>query len=192
MSEPTSLFLAPHDPQATPTLETLQQVLSGLEIIGAPLAHMTFAAGEGFSRHVIYAGCAPHLVMTPPADGSRRFCHVALHGPFQQPRLVTGPNTVKPRCPDCRARYSDWRDQLTAWRAGTRLAQCPACGRMSAPGELDWRNHAIVARVLIELRNVFPGEASPSDQLLDRLTSATGLEWQHAWAAYLEVETPPA
>ena len=123
--------------------------------------------------------------MEAPADGSRRFCHVALHGPFETPRLVTGPNTVKPRCPHCRARFDDWRERLDDWRSG-KTATCTRCGETWPAYALDWREHAIGGRVLVELRNVFPGEATPSDLLLRRLGEATGMPWRYAWAACLD------
>ena len=192
MSIPTSLYLAPGDADSAPPIQVVREVLADLEIIADRLGPRSYAAGDGFSRHVIYAGCSPYLVMKPPQKGSLRFCHVALHGPYARARLVTGPNTVKPRCPGCRARFIDWRDHLAAWRAGSAQAYCGTCGQGWSPSELDWRNHAISARVLVELRNVYPGEASPSDQLMHDLETATGDGWRHAWAAYLDEnrETP--
>jgi hypothetical protein len=186
MSQLTSLFLAPVKAQSTPSIAAIRQILGELEVIAAPLGPETYAAGAGFSRQVIYAGCSPNLAMHPPEEGGRQFCHVALHGPFARPRLVTGPNTVKPRCPRCRARYPDWRDRLGAWQTGSEQAQCLSCGHSSAPCELDWRRHAICACILVELRNVFPGEAIPGDQLMHGLESRTGEEWQYAWAGLLD------
>ncbi|MCB1798529.1 MAG: hypothetical protein KDI67_06570 [Gammaproteobacteria bacterium] len=181
----SSLYLAPDDPQSAPDLDGPTVVLQDLGLIGRPLAPKIYSAGEGFSRHVIYAGCSPFLAMQPSHDGSLQFCHVALHGPYAQPRLVTGPGTARPRCPTCRARLTDWREQLEQWQAGTTRPLCPGCGRSWSAHELDWRAHAISGRVLIELRNVFPGEASPSDLLLQRLEGQTGTPWRYAWAPYL-------
>jgi hypothetical protein len=62
---------------------------------------------------------------------------------------------------------------------------CAGCDRSWSIHELDWRAHAISGRVLIELRNVFPGEASPSDLLLKCLQEQSGEPWRYAWAAYL-------
>lgn len=186
MATPTSLFLAPADVQASTQRDPVISVLRDLEIIGDEIERDTFSAADGFSRHVVYAGCSPHLVMRPPADGSRQFCHVAVHGPFDEPRLVTGPNTVKPRCPVCRTRFDNWRSVLQGWQAGHQRAGCPGCAHRWRPYELDWRGHAIAGRILIELRNVFPGEASPSDLLTLALQQATGTAWRYAWAGYLD------
>lgn len=186
MSQATSLYLAPANPDSAPEIHAVRQVLADLEIIADSLGPGTYRAGDGFSRHVIFAGCSPYLVMQPPEDDSLSFCHVAMHGPYTGPRLVTGPNTVKPRCPACRARFDDWRDRLSAWRAGTERARCSSCNEQWSPSALDWRSHAIGARVLVELRNVYPGEASPSDQLMHGLETATGEDWRYAWAGYLD------
>jgi len=184
MPEPSSLYLAPVDAACAPKVDDVVAVLRRLGVIADELGPGLYAAGDGFSRHVVYAGCSPYLVMEPPEKGSLQFCHVALHGPYAEPRLVTGANTVKPRCPACRARFEDWREHLRAWQAGG-TADCGNCGSRWHPYQLDWRNHAISGRVLVELRNVFPGEASPSDVLLHGLADAAGIDWHYAWAAYL-------
>jgi hypothetical protein len=184
MTTYTSLYLAPRAPLSAPELSLVRQVLRDLEVIGRALQQGVYSAGDGFSRHVVYAGCSPHLVLEPPADGGLAFCHVALHGPYPAPRLVTGPNTVKPRCPACRTRFADWQVRLADWRAG-EPALCAGCGRAWAAHELDWRGQAVSGRVLLELRNVFPGEATPSDRLLHALEGATGEGWGYAWAGYL-------
>ena len=191
MSTLTSLFLAPADAQTSVPRDLAIAVLRRLDIIGDEIGTDSFSAADGFSRHVVYAGCSPYLVMQPPTDGSRQFCHVAVHGPFDRPRLVTGPNTVKPRCPACRTRFDDWRAALSAWQAGETQADCPGCARRWPAYRLDWRGHAIAGRLLIELRNVYPGEASPSDGLLHALQKATGTAWRYAWAGYLDCTAAP-
>lgn len=186
MAEPTSLYLAPIDPFADTSPPLVLEVLRDLDIVAAPMGTSEFYAGDGFSRHVVFAGCSPYLVMQPPEDGSRRFCHVAIHGPFEQPHLITGPNTVKPRCPQCRKRFDDWRAQLADWLSGEQQVTCPHCGATHSVHTIDWREHAVSGRYLVELRNVFPGEATPSDELMHKLSEAAGQTWCYAWAAYLD------
>jgi hypothetical protein len=170
---------------AIPDSAAIHTSLTRLAIIGPALDRQTYLAGTGFSREIVFAGCSPHLVMTPPEDGSAQFCHVAIHGPFAEPQLVTGPNTVKPRCPQCRQRIADWRKLLSAAGATDAPLGCSGCQAPLQACELDWREHAICGRVLIELRNVFPGEATPSDRLLEVLQNDTSMPWRFAWAAYL-------
>ena len=184
---PHSLYLAPANVAAVPAPEKIQAILERLEVIGPALGKDIFEAGGGFARHVVFAGCSPYLVMTPPEDGSLAFCHVAVHGPFDLPHLVTGLQAPRPRCPHCRHRFTDWRDLLGAERE-MRSLRCPSCHRGVTSCELDWRQHAVCGRVLIELRNVFPGEAVPSDQLMQALCAETAMEWQYGWAQYLSID----
>ncbi len=176
-----SLYLTPRDPQQLPDPVAVSDVLAALQIQGALLSEapekQVRAAGEGFTRHVIYAGCSPHLRFEPERPHDRAFCHVALLGPYPEPEVFTGENTVIPRCPRCRGRLSDWQKQFH----GGKLS-CGNCGHTSAAWEVDWRQHAASGRYLIELRNVFPAEASPSDQLMGALQQATGMQWTSAWS----------
>ena len=180
-----SLFLSPQSPLDSSNPDTLIAVLEALQIIGAPMNEQpgvrVFHAGDGFAHHVVYAGCSPHLRFEPKHEGDLHFCHVALHGPFEQALVLTGENTVKPRCPHCRQRLSDWAERL-----GDTPSPCPGCGAEIATTELDWRQHAAVGRCFVEMRNVFPGEASPSDQLITELQQASGFAWRHAWSALFE------
>ena len=184
----TSLYVSPLDPYLAPDRARVRAVLSDLAVIAQALDEGRFAAGEGFRRHVIFAGCSPHLAMAPPTEGSRQFCHVAIHGPLATPRLVTGPNTVKPRCPQCHERLADWSEQRDRWAATGQSFRCRSCGASEQPCAFDWRKQAACARFLVELRNVFPGEAAPSDRLLETLHEATSHPWHYAWASYLERE----
>jgi hypothetical protein len=190
MPEPTSLFLAPADPDAGPDPAPVVRVLEELGVIAAPLGVAApgrrFVAGPGFARHIVFAGCSPYLVTTPPADGSLEFSHVVVHGPWDLPRLCTGPNTVKPRCPACRARFADWRDRLQDWLQPGADATCPACGAVFPVRRLDWRGHAVSGRLLLEFTRVFAGEAAPDDTLVAGLTRATGVDWNYGWAGSLE------
>lgn len=180
-----SLFLFPLPTEsATPAPASVLDVLRELEIVAQPLASGGHAAGNGFVHHVVYAGCSPHVRFSPSRPGDLDFCHVVLHGPYPHARLVTGRNTVKPRCPTCRARFDTWQNELMNWHRGA-LAVCANCGQAHPATALDWRQHAACGRFLIELRNVFPGEASPSDCLIGQLRKTTGSEWGYAWSGHL-------
>jgi hypothetical protein len=180
-----SLFLHPSDPWfAPPDSASVVATLTGLDMLGAPCGEATWLAGDGLMRQIIFAGCSPHLEFTPPADGGSNFCHLALLGPFDRPRMFTGPNTLKPRCPACKTRVADWRPLAEAFRADPASPwQCPACGAIQGIETLRWRQHAVFGRLLVEIRNVFPAEGVPSDQLLSALEETTGVAWHYGWAA---------
>lgn len=175
-----SLFLSPANKADSCSPDTLLTVLHDLQIVGPQMdveSDHVYQAADGFARHVVFAGCSPYLRFQPESADDKQFCHLALHGPFEQPRIYTGENTVKPRCPACRARLSDWQERLNK-----PASPCAKCNEVIAAEAFDWRQHAAVGRVFIELRNVFPGEASPSDQLLGALKQASGFDWHYAWA----------
>ncbi len=176
-----SLYLSPLDPEKQPDLPSIARCLSALQISGPLLSEApgkrVYAAGPGFARHVIYAGCSPHLRFEPEGPHDRDFCHLALLGPYSHPEVITGENTVTPRCPGCRKRLSNWQNDLH-----TGKLPCPNCGLVSDAWAVDWRQHAATGCLFIEMRNVFPGEASPNDQLMKALKEASGIPWGYSWA----------
>lgn len=177
-----SLFLMPRNVQDCCDLTALYNLLNTMKLIGSAMhksaSCRTFQAGEHFTQHVIYAGCSPHLRFEPTNADDVNFCHVALHGPFDDCVIQTGANTAKPRCPNCRGRLTDWRERLVSGKT-----PCSHCDAELDATTLDWRQQAAVGRILIEIRNVFPGEASPSDTLLNQLNITTHFTWNYAWAS---------
>jgi len=182
-----SLYLFPATPEAAPDPAPVLAVLEALQVVGTPLAETAdkrvFRAGEGFAREVIFAGCSPHLRFEATHADDRDFCHLALHGPLPTPRLFTGPRTGRPRCLSCRARLDDWRERAVA---PLSALPCSACAAACRAIDIDWRQQAAIGRLLVELRNVFPGEATPSDRLLAALHKAVGTDWRYGWAAMSE------
>ncbi len=182
-----SLYLFPVLPEDAPDLAPVLGVIEALQIAGKPLTEAldkrVFHAGDGFVREVIFAGCSPHLRFEPTHTDDRDFCHLVLHGPLPAPRLFTGSRTGWPRCPSCRTRLDDWRVRATA---PLSAQPCPACEVTCRAIDLDWRKQTAIGRLLVELRNVFPGEATPSDRLLSVLREATGSDWRYGWAAMSE------
>lgn len=181
-----SLYLSPPDPwQAPPERDAVLAVLRAQQLIGEPHDAHSWLAGERLLRHVTFAGCSPYLEFTPPADGGRNFCHVSLLGPFDAPRLYTGPNTLKPRCPACKTRVADWQPLADSYRAAPAAPWvCPSCDASQPIDALRWRQHAAFGRLFVEIRSVFPAEGVPGDELLSALGATTGgQDWQFAWAA---------
>lgn len=180
-----SLYLTPRNCQTlAPQAALVVQVLRDLELIGEPLGDATFAVAPSFNRHIVFAGCSPHLVYAAPAPGDLNFCHWALLGPYAQVRMITGPHTRRPRCPTCRKRAPSLQELLAAWRDSGQNAQyrCPNCDRQSTVLSWHWQRYAVFGRLLLAVRNVFPAEAVPSETLLHTLSQATGRPWDYGWA----------
>jgi hypothetical protein len=184
-----SLLLYPADLAAEPpAAAAVARALAALGLIGDPLGSAwAFRVGPEFLRHVTFLGCAPHLVLDPPADGGTGFSHLVIAGPYARPRLVLGANAAAPRCPGCRARFGDWRAAAPAWIEAPLAvsARCGACGAAHRPADLDWRETAATGRLFVEVRNVFPGEAVPGDELLRDLGRLGAGAWRYAWVSGL-------
>ena len=179
-----SLFLFPEDSSLVPAAHIqLPGLLQQLGMAGGPLGRNTFLVGKDFPSHITFAGCSPHLVVEPPADGSRNFSHITLHGPLEKTRLFTAASRSRPRCPHCRERVKDWMERLPGWLENpTDEWRCPSCGAASNATELDWRQYAAAGRLLLEIHNVFPGEAVPGDALMKAIEDTTGCTWCYGWA----------
>jgi hypothetical protein len=177
-----SLLLYPADPAVDPPgTDVLLAALAALGLVGARVGADAFLPGQALARLVVFAGCSPHLVLEPPADGGA-FTQVRLHGPHAAARLLAGDNVAAPRCPACRARIADWRERLAGWMADPATpVDCPGCGRVHPVSRLDWRGNAAAGRVFVEIGNVFPGEAVPAEALLDALGALGCGPWRYAW-----------
>lgn len=185
-----SLYLFPRNHRITPPRTVkLIAVLLETGFIGDPLGDSIYLSGSELTKHITFTGCSPHLEFTPPANGSRDFCHIAIHGPYDRPRMITGPHTQKPRCPNCDQRASDWHVLETAWHASGEIARypCPSCGVANAIDQWRWRRHAAFGRLLIAVRSVFHGEGVPSDAFMHLLHDQTGVAWEFGWAATVPV-----
>ncbi len=169
------LILSPNDPASSlPACKPLVQALGDIGLLGAPLtgADDTYLVGERFLQLITFMGCSPHVLLEPPEDGTDRFCHLALLGPYKQPRLLVGRNTRPPRCTQCKTAITNWREFVDA-----DTITCSHCNATCSIAQLEWRKNAGYGRLFIEIRNIFPGEAVPVEELMNRLRETGGGEW---------------
>jgi len=134
----------------------------------------TYLIGSGFLQLVTFMGCSPYIELEPPADGGKNFCHVQFHR-TESPYLMFGANTRPPRCPACRKALAVSPESL----ANREHVPCPHCGEVSDIRSLGWRRDAGFADVFIEVHSVFPGEAVPTEGLLNRLKTLGGGDWKY-------------
>ena len=179
----TSLYLYPLPPLAEPpSLEKVIGLLQELDFVGEPLAPQRWQVGSRFFQYLTFAGCSPHLRVTPREAGDWRFTHIRL-GLEETPPLRITPLRGRPRCPNCGQPLAEWRSQLAAWRqAANQPVTCVACGAATPVAELDWRHYGVAARLCLEVTQVWPGEALPGDPLLEALQKGAGRPWGYAWA----------
>ncbi len=172
------LILAPGDPQVCPDRDQLIRTLLEAGFIAGPIAdrECAFQVGAEFLDLITFVGCAVSIA-TDPVTGSA-FCHVLISPATVVPRWCHGRNTRAPRCPGCRSRRADWQSHNAQWtlQPDDRVA-CPSCGQSHALWQWDWKQQAGFGRQLIEIEEVFPGEAVPTPELLNRLERASGCAW---------------
>ena len=87
-------------------------------------------------------------------------------------RLATSPQPVP---------HQRLREDLAAWKdqgAGSLWA-CPDCRHEASPWQFNWRRSAGFGRCFIQINDIFPKEAIPQQQLLDKLNSHYGVSWHY-------------
>lgn len=179
------LILAPRDAELCPDRDRLVRTLSEAGFIADPILdrECAFLVGPELSALLAFVGCAVAIADDPQIGGP--FCHVVVPQASAHPRWCHGRNTGAPRCPACRARSSDWPspfEQVALELArGHRSASvvCPSCGRAHPIRSWDWKQQGGFARLLVQVEEIFPGEAVPTDGLFDLLERASGCAWRH-------------
>ena len=161
------LVLYPQDPNwAAPlsqgVVETMLRQQGFLGEASAPGAYLT---GPEYLGLVSYLGCSPQISLGEAEAATRIYLREAT----PQPCFNAGSNFKLPRCRHCRK---------TIAMEDTALSICPHCHEPMHP---DWRRSAALARVFIEISNVYESEAVPGDTLLECLHAATGVAWDYSY-----------
>lgn len=172
------LVLAPRNPLAYPDRDQLIRTLSEAGFIAATIADRdcAYQVGDAFLELIAFVGCAVSIATDPMTGGA--FCHILIPPATAVPRCCHGRNTRAPRCPSCRGRLPDWQSHVASWALGPNAGvTCPKCGQSRVLWQWDWKQQAGFGRQLIEIEEVFPGEAVPTPGLLNQLERASGYAW---------------
>jgi hypothetical protein len=163
-----------------PDRTLLTRALMSAGFLGTALIPVgdAYTVGAGFLSFVAFTGCAVQVEVNPRAESDRPFCHIRIAGPYPEPLILVGRNTRPPRCPACRTPLRDWRAALGQATAGHALP-CPACHTRSPACAWDWKETGGCARLSLWVEEVFPGEAAPTDALMQFIARATGIPWRH-------------
>lgn len=176
------LVLTTADPWDAPDPALVRGILSESGFIGVALSDAAdaYAVGPELLSLLSFAGCAVVLPAATTGQGDGPLCHVRILGPAPTPQLMWGRNTRGPRCPVCRARLPDWPDRLPEWQERPAAGQrCPSCGGAAPVLGWDWKQQGGFGRLFVLVEEVFPGEAVPTQRLLDQLTRACDSGWRH-------------
>jgi hypothetical protein len=179
-----ALILHPGDPERRgPGHAPLVAALAGLAFLGERLdceGGDRFLPGERFLDLIAFLGCSPFVNLAPPegleaCEALDRFCHIQVRETGDRLLFRRARHAPPPRCPSCRAPAQGWEALATADAAPWR---CPACGRLAAAHELDWRQAAGIGRLFVEVWGVHPGEAVPGEEVLGTLERTTDCPWR--------------
>jgi hypothetical protein len=130
--------------------------------------------GEQFLSLITFMGCSPFVRLEPDSPDDAGHCHLTLVGPLPEPILRQGQNSRPPLCGNCRKPIPEWRH----YKPEDAL-KCPRCGTANPADRLDWKHNTGIARLFIEIHNIFPGEAIPTPKLINALGSLTSSEWDY-------------
>ena len=169
-----SLALKPAETNTRTDLSAVIRACQQTGLTGAPLDSRAdhYFAGERFLDLITFLGCSPHVALQPEA-GKGTFTHIVIHQ-HGHPVLFYGPHTRPPRCPHCGKANSGWREHTAS-----QTIPCPHCRQTAGAECYNWRKTAGVARTLIEITDIYPGEALPQPALLTSLQQHTGVEWDY-------------
>ena len=173
------LILYPESVIASSTADSIVNVLKKCGLIAGDMVNNYYLVGDDFLTLLSFLGCAPNISLTPQAG--ENFCHIVVN-PWQASNHYLGHNqSAVPRCPNCKHKLANWQ-QIAHWQNGETLCTCPQCQRASAMRTLNWKQQGGYGCMAVEIFNIHPFEAVPSDELLDELNKITQIVWRYCYA----------
>jgi len=176
------LIFTPQDSTQAVDASQLLQLLTQLELITQPSYRENhYLPGDGFTSLITFLGCSPNISLQPDdSDADDNHCFISIVSTTQQIKCLGYTRQCHPKCPHCRKRIADW--QSSNWQQPDALCQCDKCGSETAYAHLNWKHECCFARGGFSIANIYPHEALPTDQLLERLQQQTGVVWDYAYA----------
>lgn len=171
-----SLFLCPEQydfnvDDISIFISSLQEIdFIGQEIQKNNISHHFFT-GNKYLDYIAYLGCAPNIQFERNKTNNK-FCQINTHS-FLTPHFsYSETQTFSPHCPQCKKAVKDWKSNKTS---STIL--CSQCHTRSNIADYNLRKMAGYARLFIEITDIFPKEAIPQHNILEKLTLITGIKW---------------
>ncbi|MES9857586.1 MAG: hypothetical protein ABW166_13420 [Sedimenticola sp.] len=189
-----NLVLHPADPTAAPPADALTQLMAGMGLIGnlQPGEDHVYFTGERFLQLITFLGCSPFVRMEPKDEDDIDYCHIRLLPTSPSPQLLFDKNTRPPRCPHCNKGDGDWLSHFSAEPMATAW-KCPGCGQPLTQAQFKWRHQAGYSRLFVVIPGIFPNEAVPLPELLNKLAGMGG-EWDYFYTQEPQIlsgSTPP-
>lgn len=180
-----SLILHPAGPGlAHVPVERIAAGMESLGLVGDAIAQYDYLAGNRFLELITFMGCSPNIRLEPEEDGNT-FTLIRFLSDEGAMMCMFSNALRPPKCPQCRKPIPHWH--AASGTTGTNCTEsttCEHCDTAWLPWELDWQRQAGFGHCLIEITDVYPKEAIPLPELLDRLKEITGLQWSYFYMQY--------
>jgi hypothetical protein len=176
------LIFTPRDSTQHVEPSQLLQQLAQLELIRLPAYRDNhYLPGESFISLITFLGCSPSISLQPDdSDTDDNHCFIAFINTSDQIQCLGYTRQSHPKCPHCRKRIADWK--TSDWQQPGAQCRCDKCGTESEYAHLNWKHECGFGRSGFSIANIYPHEAVPTDQLLEKLQQQTGVAWDYAYA----------
>jgi len=148
----------------------LTDYLQEIDFIANQTRSLPLKVGCKLMDFITFLGCSPAL-QRGEIESS-----ISIHQ-FNQLTGLGGKSITTIRYPGCKHPV-DEPENLVRSYPGVKNWKCPVCGIEGKTDEIQWRKSAGFSTVFIEISQVFPKEAVPSDKLLIALNKFTHHHWQ--------------
>ena len=166
-----SLYLyAEQSADATVSTEKLIKYLSEIEFLDLSVDAQIHLPGKQLMDYITFLGCSPSLKLGEIESTIRFFYFDHVNG-------LGGESIETIKYPLCKHQV-DQPSKLLSKFADNPYWHCPVCGQEGKINEINWRKTAGFSKLFIEVSQIFPKEAIPSDKLLDTLLRFTKTDWK--------------
>ena len=143
-----------------------------------PFKDNHFLAGEQFLSQITFLGCAPNISLAP--EETEEHCYISFLENSDQARCLGHTQNAKPKCPHCTKRLANW--PVENFQLKDQLCTCDKCAESSLFSELMWKHECAFSRAGFQVTNIYPHEAVPGHTFLEKLSRASGIDWNFCYA----------
>lgn len=164
----------------------------GMSIAAGPAQR--YLAGESFLQNISFMGCSPAIEFAPPDTNPasvEKFTHIRFSEIYPDIHFCYDLRQSKPRCLQCRARLDNWYSQFAHGISAQQTLRCSRCDNQAQLMQLPWRRTAGFGRFFIQILNIYPQEAVPTDAFLAQLSRYTATQWDYFYVSCAYTLNPP-
>ena len=175
----SKLIFFPENPDHLVENRLIINTLISAEFINAETHNNNhYLPGEKFLSLITFLGCSPNINLFPVENETH--CFISLLEQTSEAQCLGYTSTVNPKCPNCKKRIADWKTEN--WNKAGEICSCDKCNTQTPYAELNWKHECGFSRGGFEIAHIYPHEAVPTEQLLNKLEKATSFKWNYCYA----------